>query len=995
MAGGSITSWETVPGDGGDHGSKTDDDDDIVAVANEAEPVASCCMPWAAPMIRWEELPEYRPPLLVSARVPALVWRVAVAIGAAGAVMLWLALQRQSPDMVGVARWSTVVGGVTACLAGGWWCHVRARNVHLLEAQQPTETRAIRAWLWPLVWVLIAMLTVRRFDPTEPIDVRPAIIAIGFVLAAWRPFSLIRRIFASLSLERYDELVVSMAAIQIFTWLLLWWQLVRVDMSDEGVDVGSSGAIAGVTAGCALAFVVTIRMIALGHRAADRAEGLRVLALQTRAEHRYLRSLGLNPFDSRVFDVLILAKLQRENSLRRTDDEDAPHVDVGPATTALQRAVDSTRRPPPENSPTRIRQRQTDVVARLRHRLHRSETATKSNDSPDVDQPDRSAEDPSAATVDARTPADVQPVDPPAAGVGDEIGSGPRTAVSAGELPDDGDGAEGRPRIEGPNDPDDLVDERGALDPASLPRLPERARAPSDHDDPWQPVSPAKRTKWRGVRAADTPTIPVVDYPPQDDDHNPLQPVDDQELGDGAQPIDYQDRVDEREPIDGAQPVDEHELGDEQPVDDQEHTDEQELVHDRESGDRQPVDDHKPGDEQDPVRDEQQIDDVRPMVYSRLDGSGPPGENESHDLWNRDFVHDDPDRNLQPARLAAAEGSRLLALCGIVALALCLDWGVVVALDLREPIRGGLIAGADLDRLNRVRRWVNIVLMLSLGAQALWAFTVSLWANRAGVGNSRPVRCLRLADVTVLCVAGGLAALLNGMTPIIPALFVLVASALAWLAVMSVVPVAEWAEVPVTSIRVWATGQVLVTLVHLATGGIDDIPADASIEWVAFLGVALGLVAAVTAIVAGIASLEIEDSLRGSTKIAAWVATKRNDQQPPSTVEVSAPTTEGEHHADAALDGPRLATVPSMAESERSADHGSRIDINAGSTEELAQVPGIGVVTAQRIVDHRESSGTFDSVSDLSRVAGLGRRKIEQLAPYLVAGVPEPGDRPR
>ncbi|MFD0742239.1 ComEA family DNA-binding protein [Phytohabitans flavus] len=42
-------------------------------------------------------------------------------------------------------------------------------------------------------------------------------------------------------------------------------------------------------------------------------------------------------------------------------------------------------------------------------------------------------------------------------------------------------------------------------------------------------------------------------------------------------------------------------------------------------------------------------------------------------------------------------------------------------------------------------------------------------------------------------------------------------------------------------------------------------------------------------------------------------------------------------------------------------------------------MPGVGPVLAQRILDHREKSGPFRTVSDLRQVDGIGDARYEQL----------------
>lgn len=55
------------------------------------------------------------------------------------------------------------------------------------------------------------------------------------------------------------------------------------------------------------------------------------------------------------------------------------------------------------------------------------------------------------------------------------------------------------------------------------------------------------------------------------------------------------------------------------------------------------------------------------------------------------------------------------------------------------------------------------------------------------------------------------------------------------------------------------------------------------------------------------------------------------------------------------------------------------VHLNTASVEELDELPGVGPVTAQKILDHREKHGPFTSVDDLDAVPGIGAAKIEQL----------------
>ena len=56
-----------------------------------------------------------------------------------------------------------------------------------------------------------------------------------------------------------------------------------------------------------------------------------------------------------------------------------------------------------------------------------------------------------------------------------------------------------------------------------------------------------------------------------------------------------------------------------------------------------------------------------------------------------------------------------------------------------------------------------------------------------------------------------------------------------------------------------------------------------------------------------------------------------------------------------------------------------RVSLSGATVEELDTLPGIGPVTAQKIVDYRTANGGFRSVDDLDAVPGIGPARVEQL----------------
>ncbi len=57
----------------------------------------------------------------------------------------------------------------------------------------------------------------------------------------------------------------------------------------------------------------------------------------------------------------------------------------------------------------------------------------------------------------------------------------------------------------------------------------------------------------------------------------------------------------------------------------------------------------------------------------------------------------------------------------------------------------------------------------------------------------------------------------------------------------------------------------------------------------------------------------------------------------------------------------------------------SKVNINAGTVEQLKTLPGVGPVTAQKIIDHRTKNGPFKKTEDLMSVKGIGQKKFSVL----------------
>jgi competence protein ComEA len=59
------------------------------------------------------------------------------------------------------------------------------------------------------------------------------------------------------------------------------------------------------------------------------------------------------------------------------------------------------------------------------------------------------------------------------------------------------------------------------------------------------------------------------------------------------------------------------------------------------------------------------------------------------------------------------------------------------------------------------------------------------------------------------------------------------------------------------------------------------------------------------------------------------------------------------------------------------------VNINTANLEELQRLPGVGPVTAQRILEYRNRNGRFESVDELMEVEGIGPSKLEKMRPFV------------
>ncbi len=59
------------------------------------------------------------------------------------------------------------------------------------------------------------------------------------------------------------------------------------------------------------------------------------------------------------------------------------------------------------------------------------------------------------------------------------------------------------------------------------------------------------------------------------------------------------------------------------------------------------------------------------------------------------------------------------------------------------------------------------------------------------------------------------------------------------------------------------------------------------------------------------------------------------------------------------------------------------ININTASEKELQKLPRIGPSKAKLILEYRNAKGKFNSIDELVKVKGIGKKTLEKLKPYI------------
>ncbi len=99
-----------------------------------------------------------------------------------------------------------------------------------------------------------------------------------------------------------------------------------------------------------------------------------------------------------------------------------------------------------------------------------------------------------------------------------------------------------------------------------------------------------------------------------------------------------------------------------------------------------------------------------------------------------------------------------------------------------------------------------------------------------------------------------------------------------------------------------------------------------------------------------------------------------------SLINLAAPLADGEQvivpkRGAAAVAAPAGGAAGSVA----GAPSTGPVHLSTATSEQLDSLPGIGPVTAQKILDYRQKHGAFTSVDELDAVPGIGPARLDQL----------------
>jgi competence protein ComEA len=122
------------------------------------------------------------------------------------------------------------------------------------------------------------------------------------------------------------------------------------------------------------------------------------------------------------------------------------------------------------------------------------------------------------------------------------------------------------------------------------------------------------------------------------------------------------------------------------------------------------------------------------------------------------------------------------------------------------------------------------------------------------------------------------------------------------------------------------------------------------------------------------ANARVEDAVRAAGGCSSEVDLER--------VNLAALLFDGQHLRVPAV-GEEL---PAAVVDDQPGGPSERIDINSATAEELDTLPGVGEVTAAKIIEYRQQHGPFQTVEAIMDVPGIGEAKFDAMRELITVG---------
>ncbi|MGX8773663.1 MAG: helix-hairpin-helix domain-containing protein [Bacillota bacterium] len=84
-----------------------------------------------------------------------------------------------------------------------------------------------------------------------------------------------------------------------------------------------------------------------------------------------------------------------------------------------------------------------------------------------------------------------------------------------------------------------------------------------------------------------------------------------------------------------------------------------------------------------------------------------------------------------------------------------------------------------------------------------------------------------------------------------------------------------------------------------------------------------------------------------------------------------------------ALDEDGNVIEDSQAVSGYPSDPMGKVNINTADSSQLQTLSGVGPATAEKIIDYRQTNGSFSSIEDIKNVSGIGDKTFEKLRDHI------------